>query len=1090
VTGRYGDRVRDLLADAAALAAQSDWDGVRALARAALALSPDSAEAHDLLRASERAVPPEGERRQLTVMFCDMVGSTALSQDHDPEVVREVLRGYQGACDEVVRRYEGHIARYVGDGVLVYFGHPVAHEDDARRAVRAGLDLLDALRPVSDEAHDRFGIDLRVRIAVHTGLVVRAAMGSPGTPDPDAIVGETPNLAARLQERADPGTLIISEATLDLVRGWFLVAPLPAMPMKGIDRPVAAYAVLDEVTAASRVQVQADLSPFVGRQEEVEALAEAWQAVAEGGHRLVVITGDAGVGKSRLADVARRGVQAAEGATLWAGCSCSHVSTPLYAVRRLVEAAAGIDSRGDGRHALPRLWSTLEAVGLADGLPYLADLLDLPPEPWCPPPELDGALLREQLLSTLVDWITASAARTPTMVLIDDLQWADASTVELLGRVVAERVPGLLLVGTAREGYAIPWRSAEVLALDRLGDPELRELAGRLPEGRLLSPSHLDEVIDRSDGVPLFLEELLRTSTVAAGAGAGARVGDAVPAALRDLLLARFAAPGVDLRLAQLLATIGNEAELPLIASISGLAAGELDRQLTRLVETGTLVRRDGDPVTYRFRHHLLADLAYDTQLLPARQRAHAAIADALLTQRPAGVPLDAGALAHHLEHGGRPGEAIESLVDAAEAAQALGAHTEARDLLGHALDLLDRVPDASDRDHLEVEARLLRGTGIAATQGYAAPDAVVDFETSLEIMARTEPVGYLDDDPPAGEKSPIGRAWSTAGLWATLILQARLDDAEELSQAVLRQVRPGGRHHEYFDANRSIVQFFRGQYSVAEPGLARCVELLPQLDVPTRMPVPSDAAVATRSNLAFVRAIRCDLASAWQQFDVAVAATELLPFPQRPFTQCFVAGMRGALEITVGELSGARRQAGEMRELGQRHGFAFWAMVGMMLEAMVDLQDGDESAAGRAESAIEMLSALDVMVWQPSWRAALAIGHLRTGRPDLAQSALAAAGAKAERTGAHYWSAEIARLTQEAALAVGEPVDLDVLRGAVELAAGQGATLFELRARTDLCSHGADGADREALVRLLDGLADGDGLDEFAAARAVLAQA
>ena len=241
MSGRYEERVRDLLADASEHAARFDWAGVRALASAALALAPDSADAQQLLREADRAVPSEGERRQLTVMFCDMVGSTALSQDHDPEVVREVLRGYQAACDEVVRRYEGHIARYIGDGVLAYFGHPVAHEDDARRAVKAGLDLLDALHPVTDEARDRFGIDLQIRIAVHTGLVVRAAMGSPGAPDPDAIVGETPNLAARLQERAEPGTLVISDATLDLVRGWFLVAPMPPVVLKGIDRAVAAY---------------------------------------------------------------------------------------------------------------------------------------------------------------------------------------------------------------------------------------------------------------------------------------------------------------------------------------------------------------------------------------------------------------------------------------------------------------------------------------------------------------------------------------------------------------------------------------------------------------------------------------------------------------------------------------------------------------------------------------------------------------------------------------------------------------------------------------------------------------------------------
>lgn len=1083
MSGRYEDRVRDLLFDASEHAARSDWVGVRALASAALALAPDSAEAQRLLREADRVVASDGERRQLTVMFCDMVGSTALSQDHDPEVVREVLRGYQGACDEVVRRYEGHIARYVGDGVLVYFGHPVAHEDDARRAVRAGLDLLEALHPLTDEARERFGIDLRIRVAVHTGLVVRAAMGSLGAPDPDAIVGETPNLAARLQEVAEPGTLVISEATLDLVRGWFLVAPLPPVTVKGIDRVLRAFEVIDEVATASRVQVQADLSPFVGRQEDLAALEQAWAAASDGEQRVVVITGDAGVGKSRLAEVVRRRIQATDGNTLTAGCSSYHTSTPLYAVRRLVEAAAGIDSRHDGRHALPRLWSALDGLGQADALPLLADLLDLPPEPWCPAPELDGPLLREQVLAALTEFLVASTTRSPTMILLDDIQWADATTLELLGRVIARRVPGLLVVATAREGFAVPWSSAELLPLDRLTDLELRELASRLPESRALTPAHLDEVIARSDGVPLFLEELLRTSAVATGGQA--RSAEVVPPALRDLLLARFAAPGVDLRLAQLIATIGNEASPPLIAAISGLGPDELDRQLARLVATGTLVRREGRPVTYRFRHHLLADLAYDTQLLPARQRAHAAVADALVTEQPVGVPPDAGALAHHLEHAGRHAEAIVALTVAAEAAQALGAHTEARATLDHALDLLVQVPDPVERDQLEVEVRLLRGSGAAAMLGYAAPDAIADFERCRDLLAASEPVGYVDDDPEPGEKSPLHRAWSTAGLWATLILRGRLDDADAVSDALVRTVRPGGLHHQYFDANRSIVRFFRGEYPEAQRGLARCIELLGQVEEPRRMAVPSDALNTTRSNLAFTHAITGDLSAAWRGFDEAALGTEVLPFPQAPFTRCFVAAMRGAIEITVGDRHAASRSAELMRRVGDRHGFQFWSIVGSMLQAMVDQQAGDADASGRAETMIMMLQALDFNVWQPSWRATLAVGYLASEQPDLAVACLDQAHAVAERTGSHYWSAEITRLRHEALLAAGRTPDLAVLRQAVDLAVAQGATLFELRARRDLCRHGGDAGDQRALAVLLDAL-PADGLPEAAEARAL----
>jgi class 3 adenylate cyclase/tetratricopeptide (TPR) repeat protein len=1085
MSGRYGERVRDLLADAAEHGARRDWEAVRALARAALALAPDSSEALGLLRQAEREAPSDGERRQLTVMFCDLVGSTALSQDHDPEVVREVLRGYQAACDAVVRRYEGHIARYIGDGVLAYFGHPTPHEDDARRAVRAGLDVVDALRPVSAGARARFGIDLRVRVAVHTGLVVRAAMGSPDSPDPDAIVGETPNLAARLQERAAPGTVVISDATLDLVRGWFLVAPMGAAELKGIDRPVHAYEVIEEVPSASRVQAQVDLSPFVGRTRELDHLVGVWEAVVAGGHGAVLITGDAGVGKSRLADVIRRRAQLA-GSTIAAGCSSYHTATPLYAARRLVEVAVGIDSRHAGRHSLPALWDALDAVGQADALPYLAHLLDLPPEPWCPAPELDGALLRETVLSTLVEWVVASAATAPTMILTEDLQWADPSTLELIGRVVARRVPGLLVVLTARDAASLSSLRADHLPLDRLSDEELRELASRLPEGRSLAAPHLDEIIGRSDGVPLFLEELLRTSMVASG---GQVRGSAeVPAALRDMLLARFAAPGVDLRLAQLMATIGHEAPRPLIAAVSGLSADDLDRQLTRLVETGTLVEEVGDPITYRFRHHLLAELAYDTQLQSARVRAHAAVADALLTERPAGVPLDAGALAHHLERGGRPAAAIEALTDAADAALTLGGHTEARELLDHALGLLPQVPDADEQDRLEVEVRLRRGAAAAATLGYAAPDTVADFQACRRIIAASDPDGYLDDDLESGDKSVIGRAWSTAGLWATFILQGRLDDAEDVSLGVLRQLRPEGLHHEYFDANRSLVRFFRGDYTDAIAGSGRALQLAEVLDMPERLPTPSDAVVVTRSHLAFAHVIRCDLAEARDQFDLAVQSAQTRQFPQRPFSLCYVASMRGAAEIATGDLEAAGRSADEVGTLGAQHGFTFWSLVGMLLRGMVDLLAGDASGGDRAESAMGLLRSLDVLVWQPAWLSTVATGYLAQDRPDLAARALDDAVEVAARTGAHYWSAEVSRLRYEAQRAAGIEADVGLLRSAVDQAIRQGATLHELRSRTDLCRVQPESTQLDALARLV-GAVGGHGPErELDAARAVLA--
>jgi hypothetical protein len=304
-----------------------------------------------------------------------------------------------------------------------------------------------------------------------------------------------------------------------------------------------------------------------------------------------------------------------------------------------------------------------------------------------------------------------------------------------------------------------------------------------------------------------------------------------------------------------------------------------------------------------------------------------------------------------------------------------------------------------------------------------------------------------------------------------------------------MRQMRPGGHHHRYFDDNRSIITFFRGDYRMARVGLERCLDDVALIDVPSRISVPSDLFVTTRSQLAFALVMGGEVTAGLDQFAIAAAETEALPFPQRPFTQCFVAAMRGAIEIAIGDLEAAGHSADEMTELGERHGFTFWSMIGMLLRAMVDLEAGDPEAAARADTAITMLRALDVQVWQPSWLATLAAGHLRHGHPELAAAALDQAAEVADRTGARYWSAEIARLRHEVLLASGEPADLSILRDAAALAADQGAKLVELRSRTDLCRHSDDPADHEALAQLVGSLPEGLTLAEVAVAKTLLAQ-
>ena len=1079
---RYQARVQDLIGDAEAHAARGDWGAVRDLARAALSLSPGNQAAQRLLGDAEVADPAPGERRQLTVMFCDVVGSTVLGQQRDPEIVREVLRRYQAACDAVIRQYGGHIAQYVGDGVLAYFGHPVAHEDDPHRAVRAGLDILQALQPVTAEARERYDLDLSIRAAVHTGLVVRAEMGSPSSPDRDAIVGDTPNLAARLQDHAQPGTLLVSEATYQLVRGWFLMAPRGELELKGYDDPVPAYRVLGEAPSTSRIEVQAHLSPFIGRREQVERLDAAWDGVVAGASATCVIRGEAGVGKSRLADVLRRRVEATDAASpLVTHCSSYRSSSALYPARRLIERAAGIEP-GSGDDALARLWSTLDDVALTEALPWFAELLGLSSEPWAPASELDGAQLRQQLLQSLVQWLQTLASRAPVLLIVDDVQWADPTTLDLVGLISEARVPGLLLLMTARDGFAVPWLGVETVDLPRLTTEELRELARRLPEGRRLEPQELDEVALRSDGIPLFLEELLRTSGVASRER---QTGDNIPAALRDLLLARFAVPGADLRFAQVIATIGVGASRAVIQRSTDLSAAEVDRQLAALVDADVLITDPDDQDLYRFRHHLLAELAYDTQLHEVRPRVHGRVADALLEDPSP----DRAVVAHHLERAHRFVEAVVTLTRAAEDAQALGALDEAGELLDRAIALLDHVP-TEQRADIEFTPRLLRGMNVTARLGHGAGAAVDDFAAAAALVPSLGAHEHLDDEAAEDGTGPgWEQFWSVYGLWASFLIQGKLDECDDLTADTLTRVRPGGRLHEAFAPSRGFISFFRGDVVAARRDLAAYAAAIEQIELPASLPIPNDPLPIALCHQSYAEALAGELDRARVTSERAVAVAEALPFPRGPFSLAYALAIRAAIEFLASDIPTALRYSGLQGDVAKRHGYTMWIRIAELQSAMVEDAIGIEGAAARAMEIMDDLRAMGAVVWSPMWYAGLGQVKLLRGEIDAAVPQVEAAARLAEATGGHFWSAEITRLSGLIALAQ-DPTPtrgLELCREAARLAERQGARVFELRARLAICERSDDPGELKALARLVEA-GEWAGLPEAAVAQRLVA--
>ncbi|HEX6227954.1 MAG TPA: adenylate/guanylate cyclase domain-containing protein [Solirubrobacterales bacterium] len=1072
---RFEGRVGDLLDDAHEAAGQHDWPAVRALAESVLALDPGNETAKRLLEDSRSAVAEEGEWRQLTVMFCDVVGSTTLAAEHDAEVIREVLRAFQTTTNAVVRRYEGHVAKYIGDGLLAYFGYPTPHEDDARRAVQAGLDLLAALRDLAADARQRHGLDLAVRTAIHTGMVVRADMGPPGSPERDAVVGEAPNVAARLQDSARPGTLVISGDTQRLVSEHFVLQPLGSLELRGVSHPVDAFEVIAEA-GAGPLDVQRELSPFVDRSEELRRLSALWREVAEGGFGAAAIRGEPGIGKSRLVDELRAVVIAGQGAVLPLRCSTFHATSHLYPARRLLAAVCGINLAADLSEAVPPLRKTLAKSGLEHHLPLFAALLGIPPGPESPAPELDGQRLREATLTALVEWVEAEAVRSALALIVDDLQWADPSTIELLDRLISRRTPRTLVLLTGRSDFELPWGSVEVLDLGPLAASDLDQIAAASPAAQRLAAAQVEKLVRRSDGVPLFFEELLRVEGQPSDTPVPrlARERTAIPPALLDPLLARLAAPGVDLGLVQTVACIGQEVRQDLLGEVADIPTEELQAGLDGLVAAGLLEADEGDASTYRFRHHLLRELAYDTQLRSVRVQRHGRIADALRQRLEGDQSADAGRLAQHLEHAGRTGEAIAAYVQAAGFAQSQGAFAEATEILDHALELVSEIAEEQERLTLELTVRRALGFSMVATLGYTAPQAVYEHERCFELYRALEPgPEHLPD---------------LILVWTYYLLKGDLGRAEEMISVERRRIGAGGPDEPPDELFTAFNRYFRGDVAGAVADLQSYLDsdFAQQAGTPSRWPLPNDPTVAAWALLSLATHLSGDPVAARGAIASAESRAAGLPFPWGPFSMAYAKAYGCLIELLAGDYEAADAEVAELLELAERHGFMFFTLYGQLQNTIATLRQGGAAEADAVTQALALWRIAGGELWVPAFLTEVAKYQLEGGELDSARSALREAEAISRRSGAGYWGAETARVLGETRLAAGDAAGVEELRRAVELAEQQGARVFELRARTSL-SRAVGGQECDRLAGLVDAFGDRAGPPELAAARQVL---
>jgi class 3 adenylate cyclase/predicted ATPase len=671
------------------------------------------------------------ERRQVTVMFSDLVGSTALSARMDPEDLREVISSYQKCVAETVQRFGGFVAKFMGDGVLIYFGYPQAHEDDAERAVRAGLELVAAVGALKTHA------PLQTRIGIATGLVVVGDLIGSGASQEQAIIGETPNLAARLQGVAEPNSVVIAESTRKLVGNLFKLRDLGSQELKGITGAIKAWAALRLAFIESRFDaLRADgMTEFVGRDEELELLLRRWSRAKAGEGQTVLLSGEPGIGKSRLTAALMDQVADEQHTRLRYFCSPQHRDNALYPIIGQMERAAGFAHDDTARAKLDKLDAMLAQTATSqEDAALLAELMSLPNDGRHPALDLTPGQRRAKGLNALTSQIKALASQKPVLMIFEDAHWADPTSLEAFGRIV-DRIKSLcvLVIVTYRPEFEPPWIGrpyVTALTINRLTEREMAAIIDRVAGNKDLSGNLRRDIIERTDGIPLFVEEMTKAVLEAESEGEARRTSAAVspparsvPASLHATLMARLDRLGKAKDVARMAAAIGREFSYELLVTVAGLSEKELTTSLESLTNAGLLFQGGTPPhATYFFKHALVRDAAYGMLLREVRKELHARIGIKLEEVLPDTAETQPDLLAYHFAERGLLEKAVEYLLKAGKHSIVRVSMTEALSQLNKASTLLASMPQGTWRYQHELTLHVAVASALMATLGPASP--------------------------------------------------------------------------------------------------------------------------------------------------------------------------------------------------------------------------------------------------------------------------------------------------------------------------------------------------------------------------------
>ena len=698
------------------------------------------------------------ERRQVTVMFSDLVGSTSLSVRMDPEDLREVISAYQKCVAETVHRFDGFVARYMGDGIVVYFGYPQAHEDDAERAVRAGLELITAVTALKSRA------SLQTRVGLATGVVVVGDLLSSGETQERGMVGKTPNLAARLQGIAEPNSVVICDSTRRLLGNLFELKDLgPRDDLKGVDEATRAWAALRASSIASRFEAlhASSMTTLVGREEEFGLLLRRWARAKNGEGQVVLLSGEPGIGKSRLTAALLESVLAEPHTCLRYFCSPQHRDSALYPIIGQMERAAGLAHDDSPRARLDKLDALLARTSTsAPDAALFAEMLSLTNDGRYPTTELMPQLRRQRTLEALTAQMEALTRTGPVLMIFEDVQWIDPTSLEALGRAVDQiRSVRLLLIMTFRPEFDPPWIGSPhvtALTINRLGRRDIEAMISRVVGDKLLPPSIQQDIIERTDGIPLFVEEMTKAVLEAESEGAAEHVVTAVPSpalavpsSLHASLMARLDRLGPAKELAQIGAAIGREFSHALLAAVVRKPEGELESALDRLIAAGLLFRQGIPPhATYLFKHALVQDAAYGTLLREPRRALHARIAETLESHFAKTADSQPELLARHCTEAGLIEKAAGWWGKAGQRSLARSALVEAAEQLTRALGQIATLPPSAELRRAEIRLQVALINPLLHVKGYAAPESKAAVERARLLIERAEALGEPSEDP------------------------------------------------------------------------------------------------------------------------------------------------------------------------------------------------------------------------------------------------------------------------------------------------------------------------------------------------------